>query len=117
MDVEFTNVIEMTLVAEESGNAFHSYTWIHYSIPKRVKGLTNITDRTLAAIGCDLNNSMTALVEFIHNEQLQSATDSVIIAHGGYLHDFPILLANCMKYNFNDFGILNDSLHTFKDLA
>ena len=41
---------------------------------------------------------------------IMSATDPVIIARGGYLHDFPILLANCMKYNFNDFGILKDCL-------
>ena len=112
LDMEFTNgnyyltdIIEMALIAEESGNAFHSYIRIHYSIPKRVKELTNITDITLAAIGCRFNDSTTALVE-----QLQSATDPIIIAHGGYLHDFPILLANCMKYNFNDFGILKDCL-------
>ena len=59
-------------------------------------------------------------MEFIHNEQLQSATDPVIIAHRWYSHDFPILLANCMKYNFNYFGILSDCLfmdnvHIFKD--
>ena len=108
-----TNIIEMALVAGESGNTFHSYIRIHYSIPQRVKELTNITDRTLATIGCGFNDSTTALVEFIHNEQLRSATDPIIIAHGGHLHDFPILLANCMKYNFNDFGILKDCL--FKD--
>ena len=88
------DIIEMALVAEERGNAFHSYIRIHYSIPKRVKELTNITDRTLAAISC--------------------------VAHGGYLHDFLIILTNCMKYNFNDFGNLKDclfmdSVHIFKD--
>ena len=120
LDLEFTNgnyyftaIIEMALVAGESGNAFYSYIRIHYSIPKRVKELTNITDKTLAAIGCGFNDSMTALVEFMHNEQLQNATDSIIIAHGGYLHDFTILLANCVKYDFNDFRILKDCLFIF----
>ena len=51
---------------------------------------------------------------------MQSATDPIIIAHDGYLHDFPTLLANCIKYNFNDFGILKDclykdSVHILKD--
>ena len=53
LDMEFTNgsyyltdIIEMALVAEESGNAFHSHIRIHLSIPKRVRGLTNITNRT-----------------------------------------------------------------------
>ena len=63
---------------------------------------------------------MISVIGFIHNEQLQSNTDPFIIAHGGYLHDFPILLANCKKYNFNDFGILKDwvlidSVHIFTD--
>ena len=40
---------------------------------------------------------MEGLVEFLHREQAQSETDPVIIAHGGYLRDFPILLVGCMK--------------------
>ena len=37
-----------------------------------------------------------------HFEFLQawSETIPIIITHGGYLHDFPILLANCMKNNY-----------------
>ena len=115
LDMEFTNgnyyfadIIEIALLSEESGYAFHSDVKVHYSMPKRVKELMNITDRTLVAIGCEFNDSMAALVEFIHNEQ--SHTDPNIIAHGGYPHNFPILLANCMKHNFNDFGILKDCL-------
>ena len=30
----------------------------------------------------------------------QAQSETVIIAHGGYLHDFPIL-ANCMKHNYD----------------
>ena len=30
----------------------------------------------------------------------------VIIAHGGYSHDFPILLVKCMKHYWDKFGIL-----------
>ena len=30
----------------------------------------------------------------------------IAIAHAGYLNDFPILLASCMKHNCNDFGML-----------
>ena len=55
---------------------------------------------------------MNGLVEFLHNEQLQSETDPIIIAHGGYLHDFPILLTSCMKYNFHDFRILTECMFT-----
>ena len=81
LDMEFTigyyyltDIVEMALIAEESGNAFHSYIRIHCSIPKRVKELRNITDKTFAAIGCGFKESMTALMEFMHNEQLSSHT-------------------------------------------
>ena len=33
-----------------------------------------------------------------------------IIAHRGYSHDFPILLASCMKHNCNKFGILTECM-------
>ena len=49
---------------------------------------------------------MAGLTEFLHREQAQSETIPVIIAHGGYSHDFPILLASCMKHNWDKFGIL-----------
>ena len=39
-------------------------------MPKRVNEFTNITCRTLAAIICGFNDTMTALVEILHNEQV-----------------------------------------------
>ena len=64
LDMEFTNdnyyladIIEIALAAEDNGNTFHNYTRIHYSIPKRVKELTNITDKTLATIGCSFKDT------------------------------------------------------------
>ena len=49
---------------------------------------------------------MHSLLEFIQKEQLQSSSPPTIIAHGGYFHDFPLLLANCMRYHVNSYGIL-----------
>ena len=45
---------------------------------------------------------------------------SIIIAHGGYAHDFPIILASCMKDNYNDYTVLAglmyvDSMRNLKD--
>ena len=47
-------------------------------------------------------------------------TPSIIIAHGGYVHDFPILVASCMKHNYNDYTVLAklvyvDSMQNLKD--
>ena len=58
LDIEFTNgnyyladIIEITLIAEESKNTYHSYEKVHYSIPRRVQQLTNITNETVKSIG------------------------------------------------------------------
>ena len=60
---------------------------------------------------------MDGLVEFIRREATELP---IIIAHGGYVHDFPILLASCMKHNYSDFAVLAelvyvDSMQNLKD--
>ena len=49
LDIEFTNgnyyladILEIALIAEDSGYVFHSYVQIHYSISRRVQELTDI---------------------------------------------------------------------------
>ena len=80
--------------------------------------LTGITNRTIETHGVPFRNAMDGLVEFIRCEQTH--TPSIIIAHGGYVHDFPILLASCMKHNSNDYTVLAelmyvDSMQNLKD--
>ena len=91
------DVLEIALFAGESGYVFHSYVSIHYSVPKRVQQLTGISNETSKSLGVPFREILDGLVEFLHREQVQSETIPIIIAHGGYLHDFPILLASCMK--------------------
>ena len=109
MDREFTNgnyylsdILEIALIAEESGNAFLSYVSLHYSVLKGVQQLTGITNTTIKSLGLPFREVMDGLVDFLHHEQVQSKTTTpVIIAHGGYSYDFPILLANCMKHDYD----------------
>ena len=117
LDMEFTNgnyyladIIEIALVAEDSGYTFHSYVNIHYSIPRRVQELTTISNNIIRTIGLSFVDVMQGLVEFINQES--DSLPPLIIAHGGYLHDFPILLANCMKHNV-DYTPL--AMYTFVD--
>ncbi len=126
LDLEFTNgnyyladVIEMSMVAEDTNHEFHRYVKIHYPLPYVVRQLTCITDEKLNADGCSFKDAMQALVDFIYKESDGSPT---IIAHGGYLHDFPILLANCLKYEFQDFHVLQrctfvDSVQHLQDIG
>ena len=105
LDMEFTNgnyylaeIVGIALVAGEGGYAFHSYVKIHYSLPKIVQRLTGVTNRTIKSLGHPFREVMDEFVEFL---QAQSETIPIIIAHGVYLHDCPILLANCMKHNYD----------------
>ena len=63
---------------------------------------------------------MDGLVEFLHREQARGEALPIIIAHGGYSLDSPILFASCMKHNCDKFGILTecvfvDSMQAIQD--
>ena len=116
LDMEFTNgnyylvdILEIALLAEESGNVYHSCVKICYSVTKQVQLLTGITHITIATHGVPFRNVMDGLVEFIRCER--TYTPSIIIAHGGYTHDFPMLLASCMKHNYNDYTVLAELVY------
>ena len=79
--------------------------------------LTGITNRTIETHGVPFRNVMDGLVEFIRREATEP---TIIIAHGGYAHDFPILLASYMKHKYNDYTVLAelvyvDSMQNLKD--
>ena len=104
------DILEIALLSEESGNVFHSYVKIHYSIPQRVQQLTGITNCTHKTLGLSFREVMDGPVEFLHREQALGETLLNFIAHGGYSHDFPILLVSCMKHNCDKFGILTEDM-------
>ena len=72
LDMKFTNgnyyltdILEIAVVAEESGNIYHRYVKIHYSVPKQVQLLTGITNRTIETHGIQFRDVMDELVAFI----------------------------------------------------
>ena len=92
---------------------------IHYSVPKQVQLLTGITNRTSENHWVPFRDVMDGLVAFIRREAMEPA---IIIAHRGYVHDFPILLASCMKHNYSDFAVLAelvcvDIMQNLKDVG
>ena len=52
-------------------------------------------------------------------EFLRVQSETIIIAYGGYLFDFPILLVNCMKHNYDwtslEGGMFNDSMRVLQN--
>ena len=96
------------MVAEENGNVYHRYGKIHYSVPKQVQLLTGVTNRTIETHGVPFRDVMDRLVAFTRREATEPA---IIIAHGGHVHDFPILLANCINHNYSDFAVLAELVY------
>ena len=61
LDMEFTNgnyylvdIQEIALLAEESGNVYHSYVKINYSVPKQVQLLMGLQIELLKLTGFHL---------------------------------------------------------------
>ena len=86
LDMEFTNgnyymtdILEIAAVAEESGNTYHRYVKLHYSVPKQVQLLTGITNRTIETRGVPFRDVMDGLVAFIRRQAMEPA---IIITHG-----------------------------------
>ena len=79
LDMEFTNgnyyladILEIALVAGESGNAFHSYVKMHYSVPQRVQQLTGITKSTIKTLGLPFREVIDGLVKFLYLEETRA---------------------------------------------
>ena len=60
-----TDILEIAVVAEESGNIYHRCIKIHYSVSKQVQLLTEITNRTIETHGVPFRDVMDGLVAFI----------------------------------------------------
>lgn len=102
LDSEYTNgnlyrgdLIEISVLAETSGQIFHSYIKCRNKLPPFVRNLCNITDEELETIGLPFNRVIDDLIKFIDQEEGQP----IIITHGGV--DIPLIIANCMKNGYN----------------
>ena len=129
LDTEYTNgnyytgdIFEIALLSEKSGYAYHSYINVQCTIPTFIKNLCSITDAIISE-SSSFCIVIEELVKFITTEELNSCSseDVIIIAHGGYLSDFQLLIVNCMKHNFNyhafDHYKFIDSMKLFQDLG
>ena len=106
LDTEYTNgnyylgdIFEIAVLSEQSGYIFHTYIKIHNKLPSYVRKLCNITDTILEMRSEHFNDVMDDLIEFINQESPRD--DVIIIAHGGFLTDFPLLIVNCMKAKYD----------------
>ena len=100
------DIFEIAVISGDSGHIFHSYVKIHYKLSENIKFLCGITDDILEN-NDSFSNVFITLLNFLEKEQATSNTLPLIIAHGGYDHDFPLMLTNCMKHKC-DFSALHN---------
>ena len=97
--------------------------------------LTGITNGTIETHGVPFRDVMDGLVAFIRREETEPAIiwgsidvmDGLVAQRGeggggGYVHDFSILHASCMKHDYSDFAVLAelvyvDSMQNLKDVG
>ena len=68
-----TDILEIAVVAEESGNIYHRYGKIHYSVPKQVQLLTGIRNRTIETLGFHLETWRMDLLRLFYAKQRKPA--------------------------------------------
>ena len=106
LDTEYTNgnyytgdIFEVAVLSEKTGYIFHAYIAIRYKLSPFIEKLCNISNRMLDMESQPFNVVMDDLIDFINQESIDE--QPTIIAHGGHLSDFPLLLANCMKATYD----------------
>ena len=103
LDTEYTNgnyymgdIFEITIISEDTCRVFHKYIKIPYRLSNNVMNIcSNVTNKTLQQKAVPFSYMLKMMLKFIHSE----TTTPTLIAHGGFLWDFPLLMINCMKYN------------------
>lgn len=91
------DIFEIAIVAEKSGDVYHSFVQIGYRLPHHIKFMGNITDTILKDEGRTFNNAFKSLIDFIKFEEIGGDDAPISVAHGE--QHFPLLLANCLKNN------------------
>ena len=101
-DTEYTSgnyyigdIFEIAIVAEKSGDVYHSFVQIAYRLPHHIKFICNVTDDILKDEGLTFNNAFNSLIDFPKFEEKDGDGVPILIAHGE--HHFPLLLVNCLK--------------------
>ena len=94
------DIFDLTLIAAKSGNVFHTLITIPTPLDNYVKFMCNMTDSKLQREGIPFAEAFKAMLAFVNLEvegEVENATEVMIIAHSGYLADFPLLIINCYK--------------------
>ena len=102
----------MTLISEGNGNAFHSLINIPTPLDNYVKFICNITDSDLQREGTTFEQAFDAMIAFVNAEVEEEGELVTIMAHSGYLTDFPLLVTNCIKKKCDTAAMIN---HRFID--
>lgn len=104
LDSEYSNgnfylgdIFELAVIAEKSGNVFHTFITIPTPLDSHVQFMCNITDNYLQTHGLSFKQAFASMICFINSETKEEEGPAIIMAHNGFYCDFPLLLTNCIK--------------------
>jgi hypothetical protein len=114
------DIFDMTLIAAKSGHVFHTLINIPTPLNNHIQFMCNMTDGKLQREGIPFEDAFKAMIAFVNGE-VDNADEISIMAHSGYLADFPLLLVNCRK-NKCDIAAMNnyrfvDTLQILQNVA
>ena len=120
LDTEYTNgnfyigdIFDLALIAEKSGHIFHTLIKVSAPLDNYIKFMCSITDEKLKKEGVTFKHAFEAMIAFISAEKEKDDGEPVtIMAHGGFMSDFPLLVINCLK---NKCDISSMSSYRFVD--
>ena len=112
LDTEFSNgnfylgdIFEIAVISERSGNAFHTLIKIPTRLDSYVKFICSITDNVLQREGITFKQAFDGMINFINTEA--KGEPVIILAHSGFLFDFPLIVINCLKNKCNTDAMTN----------
>ena len=125
-----SDITDIAVLSNSTGELFHREIAVEYSLSaaacqyKYYKYSDTIQYTTgwydKSTTGCTFSDVLKDLMYFL-DCNTDSGTEVYLISHGGYHHTFPLLLANCLKYDRKIINSLKncffiDSMLQFKDI-
>ena len=102
------DIFDLTLIAVKSGNVFHTLITIPTPLDNYIKFMCNITDSKLQREGLTFEEAFKSMIAFVNFEvEEEDVVEVTIMAHSGYLADFPLLITNCIKNKCDTAAMIN----------
>ena len=103
-----------------NGTLFHSFINIPTDVSRYVQKLCDV-DLSKLRKSPSFNNVITNLIEFITKEEKLNDSQTILMGHGAFLTDFPLIVTNCIRNSYDHSSMKEykfaDSMEAFRDVG